>query len=76
MALSMLGWLPAIAEIDKRKLNFLQKMCTMPSTLLTRKIFNFRLHLYANRQFRGQSGYIPDICRVLRKYKLFHIIES
>jgi hypothetical protein len=42
MALSMLGWLPAIAKIDKRKLNFLQKLCTMPSTLLTRKILQMQ----------------------------------
>jgi hypothetical protein len=76
MTLGMLGWLPAIAEIDKRKLKFLQKLCTMPLTLLTRTIFNFRLHLYTNRRISGQSWYIPDVCRILRKYNLFNIIES
>ena len=70
MALSMLGWLPIIQEVDKRKLSFLHKLCTMPTYLLSRKIFSYRLHLFLTKGCRSQMGFIPDIFAILSKYSL------
>ncbi len=70
MALSMIGWLPAIAHVDTRKLLFLQRLCTIPTSLLCKLIFNFRLNLYFVKGCTGQLGFIPDICRILVKYRL------
>ena len=76
IALSLLGWYPIETQIDKRKLNFLQKLCVMPTSILSRQIFNLRLHLYALKGFKNQLGFIPDICAILLKYNLFHYLRS
>ena len=76
IALSLLGWYPIEIQIDKRKLNFLQKLCVMPTYILSRQIFNLRLNLYVIRGFKNQLGFIPDICTLLIKYKLFHYLRS
>ena len=76
IALGLLGWYPIETQIDKRKLSFLQKLCVMPSNILSRQIFNLRLNLYALKGFKNQSGFIPDICIVLMKYKLFHYLST
>ncbi|XP_060604952.1 fibropellin-1-like [Ruditapes philippinarum] len=46
MALSTLGWFTIEADIDQRKLTFLQKLCTIPTHYLSRKPFNYRLNLF------------------------------
>ena len=61
MCLSMLGWYSIQAEIDKRKLGFLQKLCCMPNNLLSKQIFNTRLSMFVIRTDGKQKGYIPDI---------------
>ena len=76
IALSLLGWYPIETQIDKRKLNFLQKLCVMPTSILSRQIFNLRLHLYALKGFKNQLAFIPDICAILLKYNLFHYLRS
>ncbi|MES9883665.1 MAG: reverse transcriptase family protein [Sedimenticola sp.] len=76
MALSMIGWLPAAALIAKRKLHFLQRLCTMPTELLCKQIFTFRLHLYFVKGCTGQLGFIPDICKLLIKYRLMDFLTG
>ena len=76
MALGMLGWLPMSARVEKRKLMFLQKLCTMPPDTLTRKIFDVRLNLYILKGCSNQLGYIPDILKIASKYDLVHFIRS
>ena len=75
MALSLIGWYPVDYYIDKKKLSFLQKLCTMPPDLLPRKIFNLRLQLYMLRGYRGQKCFIPDIVNILHKYELFNYMQ-
>ena len=64
MCLGMLGWLPVQAEIDKRKLGFLQKLCSMPNSLLSKNVFNARLYMFTVRPDNKQKGYIPDIFNI------------
>ena len=70
MALSLIGWYPAEAEIEKRKLSFLQKLCCLNPNLLSKKLFVFRLNLFIIRGFKDQLGFIPDIMCILTKYNL------
>ena len=76
MALGMLGWLPMMSYVEQRKLLFLQNLCTMPPNLLPRKVFNFRLNLFVLRENKNQSGFIPDIWKVLQKYHLEEYLLS
>ena len=69
-ALSMIGWLPMLADVEKRKLSFFHKLCTIPSTLIARQIFDYRLQLFVVRRLRNQCGFIPDIYSILHKYGL------
>ena len=75
MAISMLGWRPLMSYIDKRKLGFLQKLCTMPTNLLSRKIFNLRLNLFMLKGLKNQIGFIPDIIAIVKKYNLTQYIS-
>ena len=76
MALGMLGWLPMMSYVEQRKLSFLQNLCTMPPTLLPRKVFDLRLNLFVLRENKNQSGFIPDIWKVLQKYRLEEYLLS
>ena len=76
MCLSMLGWLPVQSEIDKRKLGFLQKLCSMPNNLLSKQIFNARLSMFVIRYDDKQKGYIPDIFKILIKYDILQFIAK
>jgi len=76
IALPMLGWLPISAQIEKRKLVFLQKLCTMPVHLLSRRIFNMRLFTYVQRNDTStQGGFIPDIFKITSKYGLLEHLQ-
>ncbi len=66
----MIGWLPASAQIDMRKLRFLHRLCTCSNELLVKQIFNFRLFQYFTRGCQSQTGFIPNICNILVKYEL------
>lgn len=76
MALSTLGWFTIEADIDQRKLTFLQKLCTIPTHYLSRKLFNYRLNLFVMKGYCNQRGFVPEICRLLYKYGLFHFISD
>ncbi len=76
MALSMIGWLPASAQIDMRKLNFICRLCTCPNDLLVKQIFNFRLFQYFTRGCQNQTGFIPDVCEILVKYNLMDYLQT
>ena len=76
IALGMLGWLPISAKVDLRKLMFLQKLCTMQTETLTRRIFDVRLQLFILRGCTNQLGFIPDILKTVEKYKLTDYLRS
>ena len=69
---SMVGLKPIQAEIDKRKLLFLGKLCTMPVENLTKSIFRKRIFYFIHRNETGRPcyGFIPDIYSILQKYEL------
>ena len=48
----------------------------MPPNLLPRKVFNFRLNLFVLRENKNQSGFIPDIWKILQKYHLEEYLLS
>ena len=76
MAIAMLGWRPLMCYIDKRKFGLLQKLCTMPTNLLSRKIFNLRLNLFMLKGLKSQIGFIPDVITIVKKYNLTQYISN
>ncbi len=64
MALSMIGWLPASAQIDMRKLNLICRLCTCPNDLLVKQIFNF---VFSNI-LQGVVKIKLDLFRMFVKY--------
>ena len=70
MCQSLLGLHPIISEIDKKKLYFLQKLCTFDDVYISKKIFITRLFSFFIDTNRVQHGFIPDIVSVLYKYQL------
>jgi hypothetical protein len=76
MALSTLGWVTIEADIDQRKQTFLQKLCTIPTHYLSRKLFNYRLNLFVMKGYCNQRGFVPEICRLLYKYGLLNFISD
>ncbi len=75
MCESMLGLHPLSAEIDKRKLVFLHKIMSLPSSAISRNIFYRKLFLYLSGSPTVNTGFIPDICHLLSRYKLTHILQ-
>ena len=74
MCESMLGLYKLTAEIDRRKLLFLGKLCILPSSSLPNQIFYLRLFLF----FDGytDSGFMADIWVILKKYGLSHYLRD
>ncbi|MES9884793.1 MAG: reverse transcriptase family protein, partial [Sedimenticola sp.] len=70
MCESMLGMQSITAEVDRRKLLFLQKLCDSHSSTISSNIFHYKLNMYRNQRLHKMTGYIPDIHRLLNKYKL------
>ena len=70
IALGMLGWLPMSSLIEQRKLSFLHSLCTMPPGMLPRQVFDMRMNLFAIREYKNQTGFIPDVWKILTKYDL------
>lgn len=52
------------------KLYFLARICNMPYTCLTKRIFNVRLSQFVWSKHNKQKGFIPDIVNILTKYNL------
>ncbi|WAR32008.1 hypothetical protein MAR_034550 [Mya arenaria] len=71
ICLAMLGWKRIESEINLKKLMFLERLCNMPTSVLTKQIFNKRLALFSCRTDKCiQKGFIPDIIRIFSKYNL------
>ncbi|KAK3098283.1 hypothetical protein FSP39_017953 [Pinctada imbricata] len=71
----MLGLLPISAEIDKRKLLFLEKLCNLSAETLSKQIFLQRLFHYITPGNNVQNvGFVPDIFALLSKYSLMEHI--
>ena len=80
MCQSLLGVGSLVGEIDKRKLLFFHKITNLPDTSLTKKIFLRRLFLYFQRQHSlcqsVQMGFIPDLYKILSKYRLLKFLDD
>ena len=70
MCESLFGLLPITSEIDKRKLQFLGRLCRLESDSLTKQIFLNRLFSYTDFPKRKHYGFIPDVINLLKKYNL------
>ena len=66
MCESMLGLYNLMAEVNRRKLLFLGKLCTLPSSSVPNQLFYLRLFLF----FDGYkySEFMSDIWSILGKY--------
>ena len=73
---SMVGLFRLTAEIDRRKMLFLYKLCTLPPKSLTKQIFLYKLFFHSDGSNNPCSGYIPDIMTLLKKYNLNQVIEK
>ena len=75
---SMVGLNPIYAEIDKRKLLFLGKLCTMPVETLTKSIFRRRIFDFIHRNESGRPcfSFIADKYNILQKYDLTEILTE
>lgn len=67
---SFFGVLPIEAEIDRRKLLFLGRLCRLHSTTLTKKIIAIRLYSFIYNLAQKQKGFIPEIFDIIQKYEL------
>lgn len=74
MCQSLMGIYTIDAYIDKCKLMFLRKLCTMDINSLSRKIFDTRLFSYLIDTNHTHFGFIPDIVEILDKYGLAEYI--
>jgi hypothetical protein len=59
-----------ISEIDKRKLQFLGRLCRLESDSRTKQIFLNQLFSYTDFPKRKHYGFIPDVINLLKKYNL------
>ena len=74
MCQSLVGLHPLISVIEKRKLHFLQKLCTLDDSLITNRIFLVRLFSYMIDNDRIHCGFIPYIFGILFKYHLHNYL--
>ena len=81
--------LSLIGDVKKRKLVFFfffffffffHKILSLPERALTKQIFLRRLFLHQHRTMSARSvkhlGFIPDLKRILLKYKLNEYLEN
>ncbi len=73
---SMLGLKRITAEIDKKKLMFLYKIMSLPGPAISRNIFFRKLYMFMVDSVTVNSGFVPDICKLLTKYRLEYILQS
>ena len=69
MCESMVGLYRIDAEIDRRKLLFLRRLCSLASNAVALQILLYKLFLYQDTRTKI-SGFVLDICQILRKYNL------
>ena len=64
-------------QIDKRKLNFLCTLVQTPPDMQPKEVFLRRLHnFFTSGHINKQTGYIPDIIRILKNYNVFNFMEK
>ena len=80
MCQTLLGVGSLIGDVDKRKLMFFHKILSLPERALTKQIFLRRLFLHQHRTMSSCTvkhlGFIPDLKRILLKYKLNEYLEN
>ena len=76
MCESMLGLRKLCSEIDKRKLMFLHKILDLPSESVCQQLFYRRYFAYLNNSQSIKLGFIPDICSLLAKYNIEHLLNN
>lgn len=73
ICLSLIGSRPTEFETDKRKLSFLGQLCNLNSTHISKTISCYRLVSYYTAK-RVQTGFIPEIIRLLQTYNLEKVL--
>lgn len=77
MCIGTLGWTTIEAYIDTKKLLFLGNLCRLSPNTLPKRIFITRLYMFlVGSNSYNQTGFIPDISRILVKYNLFHYLSD
>lgn len=75
VALSFLNVLPLENIIDKKKLLFFGQLCRLRVGTKIKSIFVYRVFHFLNNP-RKSKGFIPDIFKILGKYKLSNTINE
>ena len=70
MVTAMLGTLDIQCEIEKRKLMFLQRICSLDKDTQARQVLIFQLHAFMINNCTFKHGFVPDIVKILTKYNL------
>ena len=76
ICLASLGVKSVECIIDKCKLLFLRRLCITPYTTSVKTLFLHRLICCKGSVIDKCAGFIPDILRILNKYKLSAFIEK
>lgn len=77
MCTSLLGWTSIEGYIDIKKLLFFGRLCRLDKTILSSRILFtrfFSVNLGGESNFR--YGFVYDIIRILRKYKLYELVNK
>ena len=75
MALSFLGIYPLECFIDKRKLQFFGQLCRLECIKTIKDVFVYRLYSFLSEP-QKIIGFIPDVYRILRKYRLENFLDT
>ena len=75
-AISSIGATSISVVIEYHKLTFLGQLCRLPSQYISKQIFLHRLIRYLNCQERQDFAFVPDVCDILEKTDLMHIIYT
>ena len=74
IAPGLLGIFPLEIEIEIRKLILFGQLCRLSSKYWVKNIFLNRLLSYKINPYK-QTGFIPDIEKILNKYQLTHVLD-
>jgi len=76
-SLGSLGMLTLKAMMDKRKLYFFGRLAQLPSTILAKKIFTYRLYSYIlRRKCQTTTGFVRDCFAIAKEYGLQQYLEN
>jgi len=76
MAESMLGLNRITSAIETRKLMFLHKILSLPANCITKEIFLRKYNMFVIDKSTVLTGFIPDICCIIAKYKLHYMLNN